>query len=746
MIRRTEEVRLIQCYNYAVQGDWLNFDAVVKADLSWNSLIYSIPQELFKFLLNSTHNVLPTADNLRRWGKTAVDMKCNLCGSFNPTLKHILNGCAGALKQGRYTWRHDSILSCIAQELASFLSTANSCIVPSTGDNNIQFVKEGKKPVKKRTSYKSGMLFTSNGWVLAYDNPTNPLVIPHYIVQTSLRPDIIVYSNNTRQIIILELTVPTEENIFQRHSDKESKYSKLLDDVKMSQWTGHVFAVEVGSRGYVAKSLGYALQRLGLKQSIIQKLKRSVSLICLRCSYAVYLSRRNEIWRPWEGQHTKYTKSALHENHTESSSTETNAFSGFEATEIQKFSEMNRNKLQVLEREKGDWVSFEGFKSLDIRDYESINTHRIQILKETVQKEMCIPLKEDLISNCTRPANIHRKTTLTTDSDRKFKTSMMKSQDVHKPPGLVNLGNTCYMSSVMQCLSCLTPLTSYFVGGPQNMHGGMLAKEVGAALKDMVIKRNDHISLEALKNKVGELNDQFRGCRQQDSHEFLMFLLSWLREELASDELPTLSSSWGLSSYNALEDSTRRSSVFDSLVLGEYQHVISCGSCLYESISWESFSVLSLSIPDNGKCTLASLLTNFIKECTIDYRCPVCKKCGFSTRKTTIGKLPLILIIHLNRFEFSVCARKKQNFVDFPLDHLNLQDQVSSCVNVIPYNLCAVLNHYGTMHSGHYTSYCKPPQTNLWYSCDDDTVTRLNKPVRTSAAYLLFYVSIDSAF
>ena len=72
-----------------------------------------------KFLLNSTHNVLPTADNLRRWrwGKTAVDMKCNLCSFANATLKHILNCCTAALKQGRYPWRHGSILLCIVKEL-----------------------------------------------------------------------------------------------------------------------------------------------------------------------------------------------------------------------------------------------------------------------------------------------------------------------------------------------------------------------------------------------------------------------------------------------------------------------------------------------------------------------------------------------------------------------------------------------------------------------------------------------------
>ena len=82
------------------KGTGLNFDAMLKADLSWNSLMYSIPQELLRFLLNSTHNVLPTSDNLKRWGKTVVDLKCRLCGFLNPTLKHVLNGCSMALKQG----------------------------------------------------------------------------------------------------------------------------------------------------------------------------------------------------------------------------------------------------------------------------------------------------------------------------------------------------------------------------------------------------------------------------------------------------------------------------------------------------------------------------------------------------------------------------------------------------------------------------------------------------------------------
>ena len=67
-----------------------------------------------------------------------------------------------------------------------------------------------------------------------------------------------------------------------------------------------------------------------------------------------------------------------------------------------------------------------------------------------------------------------------------------------------------------------------------------------------------------------------------------------------------------------------------------------------------------------------------------------------------------------------------------------------SGANLASYDLCAVSNHHGTMNGGHYISYCKPPQGDVWYQCDDKTVTRLRTPVKTSTAYLLFYDSVHA--
>ena len=60
---------------------------------------------------------LPTPLNLRRWhiqaGATCL-ATCLLCLSPRPTCHHVLNV---ALQQGRFTFRHDTVLSCLMAEL-----------------------------------------------------------------------------------------------------------------------------------------------------------------------------------------------------------------------------------------------------------------------------------------------------------------------------------------------------------------------------------------------------------------------------------------------------------------------------------------------------------------------------------------------------------------------------------------------------------------------------------------------------
>ena len=68
-----------------------------------------------KFYLNSVTNTLPTGNNLLQWGKATSD-HCKLCKNRETTF-HVLYGCKVSLEQGKYTWRHDSILKYISDGL-----------------------------------------------------------------------------------------------------------------------------------------------------------------------------------------------------------------------------------------------------------------------------------------------------------------------------------------------------------------------------------------------------------------------------------------------------------------------------------------------------------------------------------------------------------------------------------------------------------------------------------------------------
>ena len=208
-----------------------------------------------------------------------------------------------ALKQGQCTWRHDKILTCLVEELQPYLQGVNAKNVSHVDlkDMFITFVREGKQPYGRRAALRSGVLLTANDWTLIYNSPEDPVVFPGRIIQAFLHPDVVIYSNTTKQVFILELlTVPMEDNNVQRHTDKENKYAKLLDNLNINQWTGQIFGLEVGSRGYVAKSFCFMLRKLGLGKEVVRRLRRAVSLMCMRCSYSIHLSRKTEIWRPWE--------------------------------------------------------------------------------------------------------------------------------------------------------------------------------------------------------------------------------------------------------------------------------------------------------------------------------------------------------------------------------------------------------------------------------------------------------------
>ena len=56
------------------------------------------------------------------------------------------------------------------------------------------------------------------------------------------------------------------------------------------------------------------------------------------------------------------------------------------------------------------------------------------------------------------------------------------------------------------------------------------------------------------------------------------------------------------------------------------------------------------------------------------------------------------------------------------------------------YHLYGVVNHVGSMETGHYTALCRNFDTGQWHKFDDEQVDQLDSSaVQSSAAYMLFY-------
>ncbi|XP_065846559.1 ubiquitin carboxyl-terminal hydrolase 22-like [Oscarella lobularis] len=126
-------------------------------------------------------------------------------------------------------------------------------------------------------------------------------------------------------------------------------------------------------------------------------------------------------------------------------------------------------------------------------------------------------------------------------------------------------------------------------------------------------------------------------------------------------------------------------------------------------------------------------------------KCSTCRTYQESTKQLTLRKIPVILCFHLKRFEHGKKSRKISRFMPFPLE-LDMGPYMTergashnrhSLKN--KYCLFAVVNHSGTMETGHYTCYVRQ-QRDQWFNCDDAWITKVTvSEVLRSEAYLLFY-------
>ncbi|XP_069460772.1 ubiquitin carboxyl-terminal hydrolase 21 isoform X2 [Ambystoma mexicanum] len=338
--------------------------------------------------------------------------------------------------------------------------------------------------------------------------------------------------------------------------------------------------------------------------------------------------------------------------------------------------------------------------------------------------------------------------------------------------GLRNLGNTCFMNAVLQCLSNTKPLRDYCLrqeNRQEQIGVSRAQQELTEAFIDVISALWHPDSSEAVnpgrfKAIFQKYVPSFTGYSQQDAQEFLKFLMDRLHVEINRKCRRTPSILSDVKRASVLEPSDsmsdderanqmwkryleREDSKIVDLFVGQLKSCLKCQACGYRSPTFEVFCDLSLPIPKkgftSGKVTLLDCFTLFTKEEELNSEnAPICDRCRQrtkSTKKLTIQRFPRILVLHLNRFSTTRYSIKKCSvFVDFPLQRLNLKEFASEKNGSPVYNLYALCNHSGSVHYGHYTAYCKDPSG--WHIYNDSRVSSIGENhIPSSEGYVLFY-------
>lgn len=196
-----------------------------------------------------------------------------------------------------------------------------------------------------------------------------------------------------------------------------------------------------------------------------------------------------------------------------------------------------------------------------------------------------------------------------------------QSDRVMGQTGLNNLGNTCYMNSALQCIRSVEELTKYFLAGEHDEemnydnplgHNGAIARAYGFLLKQIYkVPPPSTVAPRSFKEVVGRCAPQFSGWGQQDTQEFLGFLLDGLQEDLnrikkkpyipkpdSTDEMVNDQEAIrGLAAQVWDIHKQRDDSIISDLFTGLYKSTLVCPECAKVSITFDPFTNLTLPLP-----------------------------------------------------------------------------------------------------------------------------------------------------
>ncbi|XP_053630089.1 ubiquitin carboxyl-terminal hydrolase 2 isoform X2 [Cherax quadricarinatus] len=286
------------------------------------------------------------------------------------------------------------------------------------------------------------------------------------------------------------------------------------------------------------------------------------------------------------------------------------------------------------------------------------------------------------------------------------------------PQNLPNIGSS-YVSAILQCLNSIRELSNYFVYSyyvrdlkQDNLRNIEVVESLVHVFSALRHSEPATVVVREFTSILGKYDHQFQGRKQQDAHDFLCVVLACLHD--------------ALSMIFHGEQEFR-------IVCPRSQRIISC--------TREPFVSLSLAVNMTRNWSLQDLLRNHFRMQGVEWQCEVCKREHLCYKYTFIVVLPVVLIIHLSRYEH-LALQGRKNLVEYPEKDLLVNSYPSvDTFRTTTYNLVSACYHVGTTTSGHYSASCLSKDDQVWYLYQDDQVVRQGGRHHRAAhaAHILFY-------
>ena len=241
--------------------------------------------------------------------------------------------------------------------------------------------------------------------------------------------------------------------------------------------------------------------------------------------------------------------------------------------------------------------------------------------------------------------------------------------------GLVNIGNTCFMNSALQCLSNCYELTKYFlldlyedeINEDNKLgSGGEIASIYRELLDDLWNGEKSIINPEYFKKVFSLFVRKFSGYHQQDSNEFLIYLLDRIHEDLNSVSKKPYIEIEEKGENESDEEASKRwwemhllreNSIIVDLFHGQFKSTITCDYCNRVSVSYDSYMFLSLSIP-SGKFEVDVKYFGYDINKYFDIKMPITEN---TTVQNIIDVVKVKLLLKNNNNKIVGNSPKKRN-------------------------------------------------------------------------------------